>query len=426
MKTFTLFIFSTLFWLNSGAQSRVQPAKGKPETPVKQAASKARTGPRTETPSATSTKPLTIKEKIEQRLKDSADLNADGNTTSQSSTVVNGIRIPAPGTTPGIAANQSSASNTNQTNTNQTNTNQTNTNQTNTNQTNTNQTNTNQTNINQAGTNQPNINQTNTNQTNTNQTNINQAGTNQPNINQAGTNPINTNQTNSNQVNTNQTNPNQSNSNQNAVQSTYTNAPVLTGTTLPATSAGVNGSTTGNRPVSGEQSQYNTSDLNRNQMNAINQNQNASSPQNNTATILNQNTVGNNQWGQNQVGENQWAPPPAIIRSGFGRDFPAIQNATWSTDASKNYIARYKVGDWWTTTSYNTAGIRLETRTEFPVSAQYPSPVIMYRERVNTPLEFSRISRIERQGKNTLFELRLNNGRVVYVNNDGVEVPFEQ
>ncbi len=327
MKSFTLLIFSSFFGLLVSAQSRVQHGKGASATPQKKASSTAQPLEKKVSPAASSTQPVPIKDKIEQRLRDSADDGGSGSKPNPAASVINGIRVPAPGTSPATPVVNGAAD------------------------------------------------------------------------------PANI---------------------QNNAQSTYTNAPVLTGSVLPATSAGINGSTTGNRPVSGEQSQYNTSDLNRNQMNVVNQNQNASSPQNNTATMLNQNTVGNNQWGQNQVGENQWSPPPAIIRSGFGRDFPAIQNATWSTDASRNYIARYKVGDWWTTTAYNTAGIRLETRTEFPVSAQYPSPVIMYREKITTPMEFSRISRIERQGKNTVFELRLNNGRVVYINNEGLEVPFEQ
>ncbi len=179
-----------------------------------------------------------------------------------------------------------------------------------------------------------------------------------------------------------------------------------------------------NKPVTNEQSQYITTDINRNQLNVINQNQNASSTQNQATKAWGQNTVGESQWGQNQVGENQWTPPTVAITNSFTRDFPAIKGAVWSVDNNKNYTARYKMGDWWTTSSYNTNGLRIDTRTEIPVNGVVPSAIATYKNKQTLPVDLTRISKVERPGKLALYEVRLSNGSLVYLNEEGVEVAF--
>jgi hypothetical protein len=181
------------------------------------------------------------------------------------------------------------------------------------------------------------------------------------------------------------------------------------------------------KPATREQERNNTTDMNRVQMNAINGNQVASqaqNPENNTKNFSG-NMVGESQWGTNQIGENQWTPPNAII-SGFTRDFPATRGATWTRDNAMNtFSARYRSGDLWTSSTYNASGTQLETRTELPLVGALPEPVSTFRTRQSAVVDFSRISRVDRPGRETLYEVRLSTGRVAYINNRGEEVPFQ-
>jgi hypothetical protein len=158
-------------------------------------------------------------------------------------------------------------------------------------------------------------------------------------------------------------------------------------------------------------------------MNAINGNQVASAaqnPANTTKTVTN--IVGESQWGINQVGENQWTPPNNVI-TGFTRDFPAIRGATWTRDNNLNmYFARYRSGDLWASTTYNLNGMLVDTRTELPLTGQLPEALTSFRGRQGALVDFSRISRVDRPGRETVYEVRLSTGKITFVNNRGEEV----
>jgi hypothetical protein len=181
------------------------------------------------------------------------------------------------------------------------------------------------------------------------------------------------------------------------------------------------------KPTTREQQRSNTTDVNRVQMNAINGNQVASQAQNQENTTKNWtgNMVGESQWGTNQVGENQWTPPNNII-SGFTRDFPAIRGAAWTRDNAMNtFSARFKSGDLWASSTYNVSGVQVETRTELPLAGTLPEPVSAFKTRQNALVDLNRISRVERPGRETLYEVRLSTGRVAYINARGEEVPLQ-
>jgi len=190
----------------------------------------------------------------------------------------------------------------------------------------------------------------------------------------------------------------------------------------PSNSANIPG-----KPTSREQERSNTTDVNRVQMNAINGNQVASQVQNQNNTTKNGtvNMVGESQWGTNQIGENQWTPPNAII-SGFTRDFPAIRGATWTRDNAMNsFSARYKIGDLWTSSTYNTNGALVDSRTELPLIGTMPEPVSTFKSKQSAIVDFNRLSRVDRPGRETLYEVRLSTGRVAYINSKGEEVLFQ-
>lgn len=195
--------------------------------------------------------------------------------------------------------------------------------------------------------------------------------------------------------------------------------------TIPSTPS--NPSNIPGKPATREQVRSNTTDINRVQMNAINGNQAASQAQNpdNPTKTTTGNMMGESQWESNQVGENQWTPPNAII-SGFTRDFPAVRGAAWTRDnAANTFSARYRNGNYWTSSTYSETGTQLETRTELPIVGTLPEPVATFRSKQSAVIDLNRISRIDRPGRETIYEVRLNTGRVAYVNNRGLEVPFQ-
>jgi hypothetical protein len=170
------------------------------------------------------------------------------------------------------------------------------------------------------------------------------------------------------------------------------------------------------RPIN-ENSKNAISDMNSGQVNALNQNQMAPPPQN-----WGNNQSADNKWGRNTIGESQWTPT-STIASSFTRDFPNVSGATWIRDVRDTtiYSARYRTGDYWTTSTYNTSGSRIDTRTELPLT-NLPRPVSLYsdKQRANN-LQLEQITKIERTAKSIIYEVRLNSGRVVYINSDGVE-----
>lgn len=205
---------------------------------------------------------------------------------------------------------------------------------------------------------------------------------------------------------------------------TNTNAPVQ-GRPIPGTIpvTPTNAADLGGKPITQEQTRNNATDVSSVQMNAINGNQVASAAQNPDNTTRNiTNIVGESQWGTNQVGENQWTPPTNVI-SGFTRDFPAIRGATWTRDNTMNtFSARYRSGDLWASTIYNYNGAQIETRTELPLIGTLPEALVTFRGRQGALVEFGRISRVDRPGRETVYEVRLSTGRIAYVNNRGEEV----
>ncbi len=195
--------------------------------------------------------------------------------------------------------------------------------------------------------------------------------------------------------------------------------------TIPVTPS--NGANVEGKPVTQEQTKSSATDINRTQMNAINGNQAASAVQNpnNTTKNITTNLIGESQWGTNQIGENQWTPPNNII-TGFTRDFPAIRGATWTRDNAMNtFSARYRAGDLWTSSTYNMNGMQVETRTEMPLTGTWPEPVTSFKGRQSAIVDLNRISRVERPGRESLYEVRLSTGRIAYINSRGEEVALQ-
>jgi hypothetical protein len=89
------------------------------------------------------------------------------------------------------------------------------------------------------------------------------------------------------------------------------------------------------------------------------------------------------------------------------------------------FSARYRTGDLWTSSTYNMNGIQVETRTEMPLVGTLPEPVNSFKSRHSALVDFNRISRVDRPGKETLYEVRLSTGRVAYINARGEEVPLQ-
>lgn len=177
------------------------------------------------------------------------------------------------------------------------------------------------------------------------------------------------------------------------------------------------------KPITQEQTRNTATDPGRTQMNAINGNQAASAAQNPDNTAKNfTNMIGESQWGTNQVGENQWTPPNNII-AGFTRDFPTIRGASWTRDNMLNtFSVRYKNGDFWSSSVYSVNGEQLETRTEIPLTTALPQQLVTFKNKQSALVDFSRVSRLERPGREPLYEVRLSTGRIAYVNGAGVEV----
>ena len=208
---------------------------------------------------------------------------------------------------------------------------------------------------------------------------------------------------------------------------TTNNAPVQ-GRPIPGTIPVIatNAADVGGKPITQEQTRSTSTDLNRVQMNAINGNQVASQAQNPNNTTKELNGMGSESyWGTNQVGENMWTPPNNVITS-FTRDFPAIRGATWTRDNGlSTFSARYKSGDLWTTSVYNNTGVQMETRIEMPLIGTMPQPLTTFKGKQSALVDFNRVSRIVRPGREELFEVRLSTGRIAYINSRGEEVPLQ-
>jgi hypothetical protein len=187
-----------------------------------------------------------------------------------------------------------------------------------------------------------------------------------------------------------------------------------------------NAADVGGKPITQEQTRSTATDVNRIQMNAINGNQVASQAQNPNNTTKDLNSVGSESyWGTNQVGENMWTPPNNVI-AGFTNDYPAIRGATWTRDNTmKTFSARYKTGDLWSTSIYNNTGVQMETRIEMPLIGTLPQPLTTFKSKQSALVDFNRISRIVRPGREELFEVRLSTGRIAYINSRGEEVHLQ-
>lgn len=138
-----------------------------------------------------------------------------------------------------------------------------------------------------------------------------------------------------------------------------------------------------------------------------------------------QSQFGQTNWGRdtrNTVGESQWTIPPPVTSS-FNKEFPTANIATWSRNNVDTtiYSARYKSGPNWVTSSYNSAGERLETRFEIPL-VQAPRAVSIYLAKQPSNVRIASISRLQIEGKPDVYEIKKANGKTVYVNNDGMEI----
>lgn len=138
-----------------------------------------------------------------------------------------------------------------------------------------------------------------------------------------------------------------------------------------------------------------------------------------------QSQFGQTNWGRdtrNTVGESQWTIPPPITSS-FNKEFPTANSTTWSrnnTDTSI-YSVRYKSGESWVTSRYNSAGDRLETRFEIPL-VQAPRAVSIYLAKQPSTVRIVFISKLQIQGKPEVYEIKTADRKTVYVNNDGMEI----
>ena len=131
-------------------------------------------------------------------------------------------------------------------------------------------------------------------------------------------------------------------------------------------------------------------------------------------------------WGDSRgtVGEGQWTVPPPITAS-FNKQFPAVNNATWTRNNRDTSIfsARYNNGTSWIIMNYNAAGERLDMRTEFSLP-QPPRPVSIFIAKQPADFQAAAIYRLQVPGKPDLYEIQTKTGRTIYINNDGNTVSF--
>lgn len=162
-----------------------------------------------------------------------------------------------------------------------------------------------------------------------------------------------------------------------------------------------------------------TTDINRVQMNALNNNQLAPPPENMS------NGMAPNTWGRNTLGESQWTPSPSIS-AGFSKDYPEVTDITWMRDArdTSNFSVRYRNGNWWSVSTYSGAGARLDTRTQLDFD-DLPRPVSFFIERHFVNTHPQKVVRVERPYKIDFYELRFSAGRVVYIDGDGREIGLD-
>lgn len=135
---------------------------------------------------------------------------------------------------------------------------------------------------------------------------------------------------------------------------------------------------------------------------------------------------GQSNWGNSRstIGESQWTVPPPVTAS-FTKEFPTAANASWSRNNKDTsvYLARYKSGDVWVTSNYNTTGQRLDMRTEVPL-VLLPQPVKDYVSKLPANLQVTTITRWQVLGKADVYEIQTRAGKTMSVNNDGVEVGY--
>jgi hypothetical protein len=139
-----------------------------------------------------------------------------------------------------------------------------------------------------------------------------------------------------------------------------------------------------------------------------------------------QSQFGQTNWGTSRstIGESQWTIPPPITAS-FSREFPAINNATWSRNNidTSVYSARYQSGASWVTTTYSNAGQRLDTKTEIAL-LQPPRPVSVYLAKQPPNFQLTNIYFVQMQGKPDTYALTTRTGKTIYLNSDGMEINY--
>jgi len=139
-----------------------------------------------------------------------------------------------------------------------------------------------------------------------------------------------------------------------------------------------------------------------------------------------QTQFGQTNWGNSRstIGESQWTVPPPITAS-FNKDFPLINNATWSRNNvdTSVYSAKYQSGTSWVISNYNNTGQRLDTKTEIAL-LQAPRAVSVYLAKQPTNFQPVTIYFLQMQGKPEMYEITTRSGKTIYINNEGMEINY--
>lgn len=135
-----------------------------------------------------------------------------------------------------------------------------------------------------------------------------------------------------------------------------------------------------------------------------------------------QSQFGQSNWQNNTVGESQWTVPPPVSAT-FNKQFGEMNNAVWSRNMGDTnmYRVRYQQNNVWIANTFTSAGQVMDTRTEIPL-AQAPLGVTAYKARQPGTFEIITVNKYQPQGRPFVYELRLKDGRTIYVNEAGTEI----
>jgi hypothetical protein len=112
---------------------------------------------------------------------------------------------------------------------------------------------------------------------------------------------------------------------------------------------------------------------------------------------------------------------PIAITNHFSSNYPGASQVNWSNKGN-NYMARYMSGPYWTTTTYTPKGTVVETKTFMP-AAQAPKAVMIYKN-ANPSFVVGDVIKLELPGKQPVYQVQVENGQYVYLNDIGLKVKF--